>query len=74
MTIVRRDVKFDEEKSMQLSLERELELRADEELLVPKDEPRDVEHPQEEEHGAVETAHVEPSTEMVGSAPERLID
>ena len=31
------------EKSMQLSLERELDLHVDEELLVPKNEPRDVE-------------------------------
>lgn len=41
---------------MQLSLERELDLHADEELLVPKDEPQDVEQPQEEDH-AVEKNH-----------------
>eukprot|EP00253_Pinus_taeda_P008740 PITA_08740 len=36
MTMVCRDVKFDEEKAMRVSLERELELHADEELLAPK--------------------------------------
>ena len=42
MTVVRRDIKFHEEKAMKLSLERELHLDADEELLVAKDEPQDV--------------------------------
>ena len=42
MTVVRRDIKFHEEKAMKLSLERELHLHANEELLVPKDEPQDV--------------------------------
>ena len=51
MTVVRRDVKFDEEKVMLLSLERELDLHADEEILVPKDEPQDVEQPHAEDHG-----------------------
>ena len=37
-TVVCRDLKFDEQKSMQVSLERELKLHADEELVVPKDE------------------------------------
>ena len=37
-TVVRRDIKFQEEKAMKCSLERELHLHADEELLVPKDE------------------------------------
>jgi hypothetical protein len=37
MTIVRRDIKFDEGKAMWLSLERELKLHAEEELLAPKD-------------------------------------
>lgn len=37
MTVVRRDVKFDEEKAMILSLERELELDAVEELLALKE-------------------------------------
>jgi hypothetical protein len=38
MTIMRRDIKFDEGKAMRLSLERELDLHVEEELLVPKDE------------------------------------
>ena len=42
MTVVQRDIKFHEEKAMKLSLERELHLHAEEELLVPKDEPHDV--------------------------------
>ena len=41
-TVVRRDIKFHEEKAMKCSLEREPHLHADEELLVPKDEPQDV--------------------------------
>ena len=45
MTVVRRDIKFNEEKAMKLSLERELHLHAEEELLVPKDEPLDVDQP-----------------------------
>ena len=47
MTIVRRDIKFNEVKAMKLSLERELHLHAEEELLVPKDEPLDVDQSQE---------------------------
>ena len=39
MTLVYRDVKFDEEKVMRCSLERELQLHAYEELLAPKEEP-----------------------------------
>ena len=38
-TVVRRDIKFQEDKAMKCSLEREPHLHADEELLVPKDEP-----------------------------------
>ena len=34
--------KFDEGKSMHLSLERELALHVEEEFLVPKDETQDV--------------------------------
>ena len=45
-TVVRRDIKFHEEKAMKCSLEREPHLHADEELLVPKDEPQDVDQPQ----------------------------
>ena len=37
-TVVRRDLKFDEQKAIQISLERELQLQAVEELLVPKEE------------------------------------
>jgi hypothetical protein len=36
-TVVRRDLKFDEQKAMRVSLERELKLHAEEELLVPKE-------------------------------------
>ena len=61
MTIVQRDIKFHEEKAMKLSLERELHLHADEELLVPKDEPQDVDQPQEEVHGVEETTHATPN-------------
>ena len=43
MKIFRRDVKFYEEKAMRLSLDRELDLHAEEELLVPKDGTQDVE-------------------------------
>ena len=41
MTMVREDMKFDEEKAMRCSLERELQLHVDEELLAPKEEPQD---------------------------------
>ena len=37
MTVVRQDIKFNEEKAMKLSLERELGLHVEEELWVPKD-------------------------------------
>ena len=37
-TTVRRDLKLDEKKAMQVSLEKELQLQAMEELLVPKEE------------------------------------
>ena len=43
--------KFQEEKAMKCSLEREPHLHEDEELLVPKDEPQNVDQPQEEVHG-----------------------
>ena len=59
--VVRRDIKFDEGKAMQLSLERELDLHAEEELLVPKDESQDVDQPNEEVHGVEENTHAEPS-------------
>ena len=46
---------------MKLSLERELHLHAEEELLVPKDEPLDVDHPRDEIHVVNESTHVEPN-------------
>ena len=60
-TIVRRDIKFHEEKAMKCSLEREPHLHADEELLVPKHELQDVDQPQEEFHGVEETTHAMPT-------------
>ena len=45
-----------------MSLERELDLDADKELLVPKDEPQYVEQPHGEDHGVEENTHAEPST------------
>lgn len=50
MTVVRRNIRFDEEKGMRVSLERELKLHADKELLAPKvEEPHiDVEQPHAE--------------------------
>jgi hypothetical protein len=46
---------------MRLSLERELDLHAEEELLVPKDESQDVDQPHEEFHGVEEATHAKPS-------------
>jgi hypothetical protein len=46
---------------MQLSLERELDLHVEEELLVPKDESQDVDQPHEEIHGVEETTQADPS-------------
>ena len=46
---------------MKLSLERELDLHAEEELLVPKDESLDVDQPQEEVHGVEDSTHAEPN-------------
>ena len=46
---------------MKLSLERELHLHAEEELLVPKDEPLDVDQPQEDIHGVEESTHANPN-------------
>ena len=59
--VVRRDIKFHEEKAMKCSLEREPHLHADVEILVLKDEPQDVDHPQEEVHGVEETTHAAPT-------------
>ena len=36
MTVVNKDIRFDEEKAMRVSLERELELHVDEEILAAK--------------------------------------
>jgi hypothetical protein len=47
MTVMRRDIKCYEGKSMWLSLEREIDLHAEEELLVPKDESQYVDQPHE---------------------------
>ena len=62
MNVVQWDIEFDEEKSMRLSLERELDLHVEEELLVPKDEPQDVDQPHAEDHGVEVTNHAYPST------------
>jgi hypothetical protein len=61
MTVMRQDIKFDEGKAIRLSLERELDLHAEEELLVPKDESQDVDQPHEEVHGVEETTQAERS-------------
>ena len=56
-TAVRRDLKFDEQKAMRVPLEREFQLQAVEELLVPKEEEpqTDAEQPHVEVPG-VETS------------------
>ena len=46
---------------MRFSLERELDLHAEEELLVPKDESQYVDQPHEEVHGVEENTHANPS-------------
>ena len=73
MTVVRWDVKFDEEKAMRLSLERETDLHGDEELLVPNNEPQDVEQPQDEDQGVAETTHEDPSTRKHTREANRLM-
>ena len=60
-TVVRRDIKFQEEKAMKCSLKRELHLHANEELLVPKDELQDVDQPQDEVHRVEESTHAAPT-------------
>jgi len=42
MNVMLWDIKFDEGKAMRLSLEREIDLHVEEELLIPKDESQDV--------------------------------
>ena len=61
MTIMRWDIKLDEGKAMWLLLERELDLHAEEELLVPKDDSLDVDQPQEEVHGVEESIRTNPT-------------
>ena len=63
MTFVRRDVKFDDQKAMCASLEREIQLHEIEELLVHKIEETqfDVEKPHVEDLG-VETSTQEESS------------
>jgi hypothetical protein len=46
---------------MWLLLERELDLHAEEELLVPKDESQDVDQPHEEVHRVEKTTQANPS-------------
>lgn len=53
---------FDEEKAMRCSLERELQLHADEEILAPKEEPRDdVEQPHAKEKRVEAPTHAKKS-------------
>lgn len=65
MIVVRRDIKFNEEKAIRVSLERELELHADEEILAPKvEEPQiDVEQPHAEVPGVETSTQAESSRE-----------
>ena len=42
MKVAQRDVNFDEDKAMCCSLERELQIPPEKELLSPKEEPREV--------------------------------
>lgn len=61
-TVVRRDLEFDEKKSMQVSLERELKLHADEEPFVPKEEPQiDAEQLHAEDPGVETSTHADTS-------------
>ena len=65
MTVVRRDVKFDEEKAMRVSLERELEIHANQEILAPKvEEPQiDLEKPHAKDLGMETSAQEKSSRE-----------
>jgi len=75
MMVVCRDFRFNEEKAMPVSLERELEIHEDEELLSPNvEEPQiDVENPHENDLG-VETSSQTKSSKEEESALERLTD
>jgi hypothetical protein len=57
-----------------LSVERELDLHAEEELLVPKDESQDVDQPHEEVHGVEEATHADPSIKNGRKCTTKLID
>ena len=46
---------------MWLSLERELDLHVEKEVLVPKDESQVVDQPHEEAHGVEETTYAVPT-------------
>ena len=72
--MVRRDLKFDEKKSMRLSLERELKLHVEEELSVPnEEEPQiDAEQPHAEDLGVETSTHAETSRD--GRKRSREID
>jgi hypothetical protein len=61
MIVMRWDIKFDEGKDMWLSLERELDLNAEEDLLVQKYKSQDVDQPHEEVHGVEEDTHADSS-------------
>lgn len=56
MEVLKRDVKFDERKAMRCSLERDLQLWHDQEILALKEEFQEVvEKPQKEEKGVKTT-------------------
>lgn len=60
--MVHRDVKFDEEKAMICSLEREIQLHADAEILAPKEERQDdLEKPRAKEQRVEAPTHEDTS-------------
>ena len=61
--MVHRDLRFDKQKAMRVSLERELKLHAQEELLVPKEEEPQtyVEQPHVDDPGVETCTHAESS-------------
>ena len=59
---------------MWLSLEWELDMHAEEELLVPKDESQDVDQPHEQVHGVAKKLMQSHPSEMVEDTPQKLID
>ena len=65
MTVVRRDVRFDEQKATQVSIKREIQLHAVQEILVPKiEEPQiDVEQPHAKDPGVETSTQAESSRE-----------